>query len=218
MNKTNDRLPLEIGQQWELSLTGIACFGEVRGWKLNKQILLELPSDPDGYPHVVQDSGCKAKYHCDGFFISFSSNVLAVQREIPLLVIQYPAGFNKYGLRKSNRFQTSFPLKYTCGTTDFLRTDQGTIRDINQTGILIRHQHPLRVEEIISFNAPLINGVLSEQKALVRNTRQSPDTSSGRYETGVEFMEVSPVNRNVIGNFIRARTTDRRRRRRKMVV
>jgi c-di-GMP-binding flagellar brake protein YcgR len=218
MNKTNDSLPLEIGQRWELSLTGIRCIGEVRGWKQNKQILLELPSDPDGYPHVVQDSGCKAKYHFDGFFISFSSTVLAVQREIPLLVIQYPAVFNKYGLRKSNRFQTNFPLEYKCGTTDFLRIGQGVIRDINQTGILFRHQHPLRVEEVISLSAPLISGVLSEQKARVRNTRQSQDTSSGRYETGVEFLEVSPGNRNVIGNFIRARTTDRRRRRRKMVV
>ncbi len=218
MNKTNNNLPLEIGQQWELGLRGIKCIGEVRGWKQNKHILLELPLDPDGFPHVVQDSGCKAKYHCDGFFISFSSKVLAIQRGIPLLVIQYPAVFNKYGLRKSNRFQTNFPLKYNCDSSDDLRINQGVIRDINQTGILFRHQYPLRVEEVISFSAPLITGVLSDQRARVRNTRQSADTSLGRYETGVEFLEVSPVNHNVIGNFIRARMADRRRRRRQAVI
>lgn len=211
MKKTNDCLPLTIGQKWELSLKGINCIGENRGWKLNQYIFLELPLEHDGFSQVVAGSGCKIKYHDEGFFISFDSKVLQVQREIPLLVIQYPAVFNKYGLRKSDRLQASFPFKYSCGTSGAPHIGQGIISDISKTGFLIRHLNPLRLEEAISVTAPLTGGVLSDQKALVRNTRQSANTSPIQYETGIEFLEVSIINRNVISNFIRLRTAERRR-------
>ncbi len=218
MQKTNDYLPLTIGQKWELSLRGIDCIGEIRGWKLNQKIFVELPLDHDGFSQVNAGSGCKTKYHHDGFFISFNSKVLQVQQEMSLLAVQYPAVFNKYGLRKSDRMQANFPLKYSCGTSGAPRTGQGVVGDISRTGFLIRHSNPLRVEEVISVTAPLIGGVLSDQRALVRNTRKSANTSAVQYETGIEFLEVSIINRNLISNFIRARTTDRRRRPRQLMM
>ena len=38
MQKNIEILPLEVGQKWELSLKGIDCIGEIRGWKLNQNI------------------------------------------------------------------------------------------------------------------------------------------------------------------------------------
>ncbi len=218
MQKTIDCLPLTNGKKWELSLRGIDCIGEIRGWKLNHSIFLELPLEHDGFSQVVAGSGSKVKYHDDGFFISFNSKVLQVQKEISLLAIQYPEVFNKYGLRKSDRLQANFPLRFSCGTSGTPRTGEGVVSDISRTGFLIRHLNPLRVEEVISVSAPLIGGVFSDQRALVRNTRKSANSSPLQYETGIEFLEVSPINRNLINDFMRSRSAERRRRPRQLVV
>jgi hypothetical protein len=218
MKKTNDCLPLAIGKKWNLSFKGIKCIGEVRGWKLNQYIYQELPLEHDGFSQVVAGSGCKISFNNDGNVISFASKVLKVQKEISLMMIQYPAVFNKYSLRKSDRLQASFSFKYSAGTSGAPHMGQGVIGDVSQTGFLICHLNPLREAEVISVTAPFIGGILTEQKALVRNTRQSASRSPVHYESGIEFLDVSVVNHNLISNFIRIRTADRRRRPRQWVM
>jgi len=218
MKENNDCLPLEIGGKWNLSFKGIKCIGEVRGWKLNQYIYLELPLEHDGLSQVVAGSGCKVSFNNEGNFISFACKVLKAQKEVSLLMIQYPAVFNKYSLRKNDRLQASFSFKYSAGTSGAPHTGNGVIGNISETGFLIRHLNPLRVAEVISVTSPILGGILTEQKTLVRNTRKSANSSPVHYESGIEFLDVSVVNRNLISKFIRIRTADRRRRPRQRVM
>jgi len=207
------RKPIQfiLGHKVTTTLRGEKYNVPLRGWRVNRYIITDLPSVNGENVHIAPQSGCTVNFVNDGWFINFKSTVMfCMTQAVSLMLIEYPRNYDIYNLRSSERYKSNVILEYSylIGETNF--SGKGVVRDLGISGILITHEKPLEKNSKVTFRFVLPNGNVDSMDGMVRNVRNNPKSIDAPYVTGVEWINISTSNNEILRQFLATRDHDRR--------
>jgi c-di-GMP-binding flagellar brake protein YcgR len=172
----------------------------VVGWQTELFLLTNLPYVNERPVKLRSDENCIIRFLKGDDAYGFQTAVISVQFfPAPLIFFKYPVSVDIMPFRKSKRFRLSIPAKILNPLT--VQKFDVNISDISSTGCrLAMTGNPGFTFEVgsryyLTFNI-LEKGI--EADCVLRNIRQSDETLL----LGMEFQNMAPANKDLIGAFI----------------
>ncbi len=208
---THQPLPLDIGRKVIAHIRGESYDVFIRGWAINRFVVIDLPSVNGENVRVAPQTGCNINYIREGKMVSFKSSVVYSFNQALAMLIEYPKTHDIFNLRKNERFRASFPFTYIFDGAKDAAEERGYVRDVSMGGALLTHPKPLTKKTNIIINVTFPQGTITKMLCTVCNVRKNPKNESEPYVTGIRFINSSPENNEVIRKLLESRVQPDRR-------
>lgn len=213
VDKEGDQLSpvLAIGLEITIKIRGDDYTTYVRGWKPGVFILVDSPMVAGDYLKVVPETSISCRFLTSGTLVSCSSMIIFVLRQpLNIIVLEFPARYEKIKLRKSLRMTSSLPaVYYKLGSAKPEEKNvkyKATVRDLSLNGVLLSGNFKLEVLSRIALSIKLssndkITNILCTVKNVIREKKVHNDNY---YLIGVEFKNLPADDKRKLVHYLDA--------------
>jgi hypothetical protein len=190
--KTNRRL--NIGTSYLLRIEGAGKMINITGIVIRSE-LIESQKDSRGEVVPIYTAGMK-------FTNLTSEKIREISDLIKAHIIEYQQQdvsdmFRISDLRLYVRFHISNPDKASVHYHDSYK-----VKKISFSGMLIESSHPLEIEDKLPMEMTLPEKESVQFNGRVANCRLANGTEADKYDVGVEFIDISQRNKQILSTFI----------------
>lgn len=172
------------------------------GWEKDAYIIMRYPYLNEKPVNLKSKTNCIVRFVKDGIAYGFTSEVLSLQfHPAPLIFLKYPANIESMPFRGSKRFKTIISAKLKVLQKDKPILADATIIDISDSGCGIN----IPSDKNTGFetgNRCYLTFMIMDKGVEVDCIIKNFNEIKGNYVVGLEFVNVSPSNKEVISFYL----------------